>query len=195
LGHHVEEIEFNQGVDHSAITKDFMVLYSGQLAATITLIFNVLDKKPSSEYFEPVTWALYEMGKACAAADYLNAVTNLQRFSRDVAKHYINYDVLLTPTLSEPPLPLNTLTPVGEDPLKSWIRVGLFCPFTPLENITGQPAMSVPLFWNTEGLPVGTHFSGRFGDEATLFRLASQLEAARPWAARRPPVSGRSRSG
>jgi len=68
------------------------------------------------------------------------------------------------------------------------VRVGRLCAFTPIENITGQPAMSVPLFWNSDGLPVGVHFSGRFGEEATLFRLAAQLEEARPWKGRLPPV-------
>jgi Asp-tRNA(Asn)/Glu-tRNA(Gln) amidotransferase A subunit family amidase len=69
------------------------------------------------------------------------------------------------------------------------IRTAEFVPFTPICNATGQPAMSVPLYWNAAGLPVGVHFIGRFGDEATLFRLAAQLEAARPWAVRRPQVS------
>jgi Asp-tRNA(Asn)/Glu-tRNA(Gln) amidotransferase A subunit family amidase len=68
-------------------------------------------------------------------------------------------------------------------------RAVQFVPFTPLFNATGQPAMSVPLYWNADGLPIGTHFVGRFGDEATLFRLASQLESARPWQDRRPPIS------
>ena len=68
-------------------------------------------------------------------------------------------------------------------------RAADFVPFTPLQNATGQPAMSVPLYWNAEGLPIGVHFAARFGDEATLFRLAAQLEEARPWAAKRPPVS------
>ena len=74
-------------------------------------------------------------------------------------------------------------------PMAGMARAAEFVPFTPICNMTGQPAMSVPLFWNEEGLPVGSHFIGRFGDEATLFRLAAQLEAARPWANRRPPVS------
>ena len=73
--------------------------------------------------------------------------------------------------------------------MKGFFRAGEICPFTPICNATGQPAMSVPLYWTADGLPIGSHFVARFGDEATLFRLAAQLEAARPWASRRPPVS------
>jgi Asp-tRNA(Asn)/Glu-tRNA(Gln) amidotransferase A subunit family amidase len=73
--------------------------------------------------------------------------------------------------------------------MHGFFRSGKFMPFTSICNVTGQPAMSVPLFWNNENLPIGTQFIGRFGDEATLFRLAAQLEAARPWANRRPPIS------
>ena len=76
-----------------------------------------------------------------------------------------------------------------DNPIVGFARGGLFVPFTPLQNATGQPAMSVPLYWNDAGLPIGVHFSARFGDEATLFRLAAQLEEARPWANKRPPVS------
>jgi Asp-tRNA(Asn)/Glu-tRNA(Gln) amidotransferase A subunit family amidase len=73
--------------------------------------------------------------------------------------------------------------------MQGFDRAADFCPFTPIANFTGMPAMSVPLYWNGEGLPVGVHFMGRFGDEATLFRLAAQLEEARPWSNRRPPIS------
>jgi amidase len=97
--------------------------------------------------------------------------------------------VWLTPTLSEPPVPLGTFDSTPENPLQGMERAHEFVPFTPICNATGQPAMSVPLLWNADHLPVGTHFIGRFGDEATLFRLAAQLEEARPWADRRPPVS------
>ncbi len=100
----------------------------------------------------------------------------------------LDYDVILTPTLAEPPLPLGALESPPDNPLYGIIRAGAYVPFTPLCNITGQPAMSVPLYWNADGLPIGSHFIGRFGDEATLFRLAAQLEAARPWAQRHPPV-------
>ncbi len=86
-------------------------------------------------------------------------------------------------------MPLGTFDCPPDNPPHVLARVGEFAAFTRICNITGQPAMSVPLFWNADGLPVGTHFIGRFGDEATLFRLAAQLEAARPWTDRRPPVS------
>jgi amidase len=98
-------------------------------------------------------------------------------------------DVWLTPTLSKPPVPLGWMDSRPEDPMVALVRAAEYVPFTPGCNFTGQPAMSVPLVWNEEGLPIGTQFIGRFGDEATLFRLASQLEQARPWAEKRPPVS------
>jgi amidase len=108
------------------------------------------------------------------------------RFSR--CYRFLKYGVWLTPTLSEPPLPLGSFDTPPDQPQQTLLRVMTFMPFTWICNFTGQPAMSVPLYWNGEGLPIGTHFVGRFGDEATLFRLGAQLEAARPWAARQPPV-------
>jgi Amidase len=95
---------------------------------------------------------------------------------------------ILTPTVADPPLPLGSFNSQPGNPLYGLQRAAAFVPFTPICNVTGQPAMSVPLFWNADGLPIGTHFVGRFGDEATLFRLAAQLEAARPWTSRRPQV-------
>jgi amidase len=106
-----------------------------------------------------------------------------------VARFFGDYDIWLTPTLAEPPVPLGTFDPTPDDPLQVLTRAAAFAPFTQICNVTGQPAMSVPLCWNDAGLPVGTHFVGRFGDEATLLRLAAQLEQAQPWADRRPPVS------
>jgi amidase len=149
----------------------------------------VTRQTPAPEKFEPMTWALYQMGLKQSAADYLLAVQWLQSLSRDVARFMSDYDVWLTPTLGEPPVALGSFDSPEDNPLAGMARAGKFVPFTPLANMTGQPAMSVPLYWNEEGLPVGTHFFGRFGDEGTLFRLASELEQARPWAGRRPPVS------
>ena len=113
----------------------------------------------------------------------------MQQVSRSVARFMLDYDVWLTPTLSKPPVPLGWLDSPPANPMLALARAGEYVPFTPSCNFTGQPAMSVPLVWNAEGLPIGTQFSGRFGDEATLFRLAGQLEQARPWADKRPLVS------
>src|SRR5207244_10754984 len=94
----------------------------------------------------------------------------------------------------DPPVPLVTCDPTPDNPMQGIFRAAQFVPFTPIFNATGQPAMSVPLFWNRENLPIGVQFAGRFGDEATLFRLAAQLEQARPWAGRWPTLSRRARA-
>jgi amidase len=86
-------------------------------------------------------------------------------------------------------VPLGYIESTQEEPMLGFDRAAEFVPYTPVQNATGQPAMNVPLYWNAEGLPIGAHFVARYGDEATLFRLAAQLEESRPWAHRRPPVS------
>ena len=184
LGHEVTEAA--PRLDREMITQAFVVLWSAGNAITIKALGASREMK---EMVEPLSWTLYEMGRHYDAADYLLAVGNIQRMARDIARFFEEYDVWLTPTLAEPPVPLGTFDSPPDDPLRGFTRSGEFVPFTPLCNATGQPAMSVPLFWNGEGLPVGTHFIGRFGDEATLFRLAAQLEEARPWKDRRPPAS------
>jgi amidase len=181
LGHEV--VEAAPGLNGELIAQSFTVIWSSGTASTLGLMNATQDQ------VEPLTWALYEMGRRFNAADYLQALTMLQGVSRQVANFLVDYDVWLTPTLAEPPVPLGTFDSSADDPMKGFLRSAQFVPFTPICNITGQPAMSVPLFWNAEGLPIGSHFMGRFGDEATLFRLASQLETARPWADRRPAVS------
>jgi amidase len=118
----------------------------------------------------------------------LLALQDLQAVSRTVADFFTHHDVWLTPTLAQPPLLLGSFED-PDDVFHGMRRAAAFVPFTPIANATGQPAMSVPLFWSADGLPIGTHWIGRFGDEATLFRLAAQLEAARPWAGRRPPIA------
>ena len=115
------------------------------------------------------------------------ALGSLQLASRRVARYFEAFDVWLTPVTAEPPPRLGAFDAPSENPLLPLLRAAAYVPFTPLANLTGQPAMSVPLAWNGEGLPVGSHFLGRYGDEATLLRLAAQLEEARPWAGRRPP--------
>ncbi|PYN84426.1 MAG: hypothetical protein DMD87_27660 [Candidatus Rokuibacteriota bacterium] len=143
---------------------------------------------PPRRWSEPLTWALYEMGNRRRAADYLLAIQDLQRVSRQVARFFVEYDVWLSPTLAEPPLPLGSFDSTDDNPMQGIFRAAQFVPFTPIFNATGQPAMSVPLHWNRDNVPIGVQFAGRFGDEATLFRLAAQLEQARPWADRWPAL-------
>jgi amidase len=186
LGHEVTEAA-------AAVTGEivpmFMTLWSAGCTWTIDSMASYLKRQVSPEQFEPATWALYQMGRMQTGASYLMALQGLQRAARAIARFMTDYDVWLTPTLGEPPLKLGSFDAKPGDPMAGMRKAAEFVPFTPICNMTGQPAMSVPLFWNDEGLPVGTHYVGRFGDEATLFRLAAQLEEARPWAHRRAPVS------
>jgi amidase len=187
LGHEV--VEAAPKVNGELVTRAFMALWSSGCAWTIDGFGLATGRAPTQNQFEPLTWALYEMGRQQTASSYLLSVTFLQKVARDIAQFLLKYDFWLTPTLGEPPVPLGTFDSPPENPLEGLRRAIAFVPFTPICNVTGQPAMSVPLYWNGEGLPVGVHFVGRFGDEATLFRLAAQLESARPWSGRRPPIS------
>jgi amidase len=187
LGHEVEERPLQVSVEE--LTPLFMTLWAAGQAWMADTLAALTGQTPSPEDFEPLTWALIEMGRGVSAAGYLQAVSGLQAVTRDIARQVDAYDLYLTPTLAEPPLPLGTFESPPENPLYGIVRAASFVPFTPICNITGLPAMSVPLYWNADGLPIGTHFIARFGDEATLFRLAAQLEEARPWQGRRPPLS------
>ena len=186
LGHEVSE-GFPE-INGPLLVKAFTAVWAAGTASGIDAFAFLTGRAPKSEFFEPLTWALYEMGHRTTGSEYLMSQTILQQISRQVARFFEKYDIWLTPTLAEPPLPLGWFDATPDNPMRGFDRAVEFVPFTPIANATGQPAMSVPLYWNEEGLPVGTHFFGRFGDEGTLFRLAAQLEAARPWAHRRPPV-------
>jgi amidase len=114
-------------------------------------------------------------------------VGDIQRFSRTVATFLTKVDLWLTPTMSTPPLPLGAMVSTPEDPWRALATSGRTIRYAGVvANLTGSPAMSVPLWWNNEGIPIGVHFLARYGDEATLLRLASQLEQVRPWQDRRP---------
>ena len=187
LGHDVEE---------AAPTFDAELLWrSFTTAISVGMAWGIADwerrtgRTATDESFEPLVWALRGRGREISAPEYQLSIQDLQRTSREISRLFVDHDVWLTPTLGEPPLPLGTLVYSGGDPFELRRRQAAFSPFTYMSNVTGQPAMSVPLRWNADGLPIGTHYAGRSGDEATLFRLAAQLEEARPWAGRRPPVS------
>ena len=187
LGHHVEEAV--PSYDERGLWLSFTNVMAAGFAWSIADLGRRMGRTPTAEDFEPLVWDFAERGRRLNAAEYLLALQDLQRHTRDVAEFFTRYDIWLTPTLGRPPVPTGELRYTEGDPIALRLRSAVFVPFTYVSNATGQPAMSVPLFWNDAGLPIGTHFVGRFGDEATLFRLAGQLEAARPWAGRRPPIS------
>ena len=187
LGHEV--MEATLAVDSEQLVQAFITGWAADCSWDIDHMARRTGQTSVPDQFEPLTWALCELGRQTSASAYLVAVSVIQSIARDIGRFFVDYDVLLTPTLAEPPVPLGTFESPPDNPLQVLFRIGVFMPFTLIFNATGQPAMSVPLYWNADGLPIGTHFVGRFGDEATLFRLAAQLEEARPWADRRPLIS------
>jgi amidase len=208
LGHTVEEA--TPAFDGRAFARNFMLMVAGECRGDIDEAARLSGRRPGAAGFEPTTWALGLLGRSISAADFVTATRALQMDARRIGRFFTAWDVLLTPTVSTPPPPVGSLQPSTRDrtvlTLLGRMNAGRlldmmgmldeaaasafeFTPWTPVFNATGQPAMSVPLEWNSEGLPIGLHFVGRFGDEATLFRLAAQLEGAKPWADRRPAVS------
>jgi amidase len=186
LGHEVVEVEIDLDVD--AFTGHFITLWATGNAWVMLDWEERLGRSATEDDVEPLTWALVSMGRATAADHYLKAVQELQRASRRIAATFEDHDVVLTPTLAQPPPPLGTFDSPADDPLLGLMVAAAHVPFTPLFNVTGQPAASVPLHRSDEGLPIGVQVAARFGDEATILRLAGQLESAQPWTDRRPPV-------
>ena len=189
LGHIVEEIDPNQ-LSHPTVPSLFGHIFSCYLGHAVAYWEKELGKKIGQEDLEPITWGGYQSGLKKSGANYLVTIEGVQRFSRKIAHWYQegSYDLLLSPTMCIPPVKLGLFQSTPENPMK-WLEVALpFLAITRVQNLTGQPAMSVPLFWNKENIPIGVQFAGRFGDEATLFRLAAQLEQARPWKDRTPSI-------
>jgi amidase len=189
LGHKVEEVSPSE-LSYPELGAIFGAVFSCFVGHAIDYWQRELGRKIEQSDLEPITWLTYQAGLGRTGADYLVAVERLQRFSRKMALWYNegHYDVLLSPTMSIPPTELGGFSFKAENPA-SWLEVTkAFVTLTRVQNITGQPAMSVPLHWNADNIPIGVQFAGRFGDEGTLFRLAGQLERARPWAERRPGI-------
>jgi amidase len=138
---------------------------------------------------EPMSWAIYSMIGKLGAIEGMAAAVQLQAFARRLVAFLEPYDALLTPALAERPLPLGTLDTAAPEPMATFTRSGLFTPFTPIFNADGQPGISVPLYHGEDGLPLGVQLVGRPAGEGPLLALATQLEAASPWAGRRPGLA------
>jgi amidase len=207
LGHHVEEAA--PVIDRERFNRAFILLVACETQADLDDARELLGRDATRSDVEYSTWALALVGKATPASEYAGALRYLQRAARSIGTFFERYDILLTPTVASPPFAHGALQPKPAE--RQILRamgtlrgghlmraLGMvqkladtvyeFMPFTVPFNVSGQPAMSVPLFWNDEGLPIGVQFVGRYGDEATLFRLAGQLERVRPWFTRTPPI-------
>jgi amidase len=186
LGHDVEQAA--PPIDADMIADAFFTIWTAGATATIDLMQLSAGRVATPEFFEPLTWALYERGREISASDYQRAVALSQLASRQIAAFFETYDAWFTPTLEKPPLPLGQLDGRETDIEKAFAPIFEYATYTPIFNSTGQPAISLPLHWTADGLPVGVQLAGRFGDEGLLFRLAAQLETARPWIERKPPI-------
>ena len=136
---------------------------------------------PQREWVEDLTWGLYQKSSKLSAIDYKMAHDIIEQFGRNVNHFMKKYDAIVTATVPEPPFKLGEVNPTYDEPLKNFDKVFRYGSLTAMSNASGNPAMSVPLGLSKKGLPIGTQFIGRFGDEATLFRIASQLEKTIKW--------------
>ena len=188
LGHAVESAA--PEYDERAFQSAFTTIWFSNLAANLAQLSGEVGRELTAADVEPATLVFGERGGQASGADYVAAVAALQMVGRQVARFFERFDIWVTPVLAAPPPHIGFLHPgPGEmDPRPYAKRVREWVPFTQLANGTGQPAASIPLHWTADGLPVGVQFMARFGEECTLFRLAAQLEDARPWRDRLPPL-------
>ena len=207
LGHKVEEV--SPDIDGITLAKSYLALYMGEVAADIEKIKTVLGRKARRTDVETTTWTLGLLGRTYSAGYFVTAMREWDKAARIMGRFHQKYDIYVTPTIAAPPVKIGELKPrTPEQVLMKIINFfgmgGLLraskivdklavenlrkTPFTQLANFTGQPAVSLPLSFHTNGLPCGVQFMAGFGEESTLFRLAAQIEKAKPWFDKRPPL-------
>jgi Asp-tRNA(Asn)/Glu-tRNA(Gln) amidotransferase A subunit family amidase len=186
LGHQVEEAD--PEIDGAAVVPTFITLAAAN--TVVNLASHPRAGRPAREgEVERVTWATGQKGERVTGPDYVRATQTAHRLGRQMAAFHTRHDVLLTPGLAGVPVKLGWIDMMMDDVDEYWRRVFAFSPFTVWFNLTGQPAMMLPLGRSPEGLPLAVQLVARYGDEATLFRLGAQLERARPWFDIRPPLA------
>ncbi|QFT89064.1 6-aminohexanoate-cyclic-dimer hydrolase [Bacillus sp. THAF10] len=185
LGHHVELATPEINVEE--FTNQFTVLWYQMVSMGLISLPKLVGREVLENDVEQLTWEIAKIGETFTGVQTLSAVAYMQQLAAKMAMFFQDYDVFLTPTLSAPPVKIGDLVYKGD--LAEYTRlVNEWVPYTPLANATGIPAMSVPLYWNKENLPIGSQFFAKYGDEATLFRLAAQLERAKPWSNKFPEL-------
>jgi amidase len=187
LGHHIEEA-FPPAIDEPEFLLQYAALTTADTAACLDSWSGATGKPIGEDDVEIHTWALAELGRMVSGAQLLAARDWLFTFARRMADWWTSFDLLLTPTLTAPPPPIGSFVATREEPLAAGAAASLLVPFTPAFNATGQPAISLPVAWNADGLPIGVQLVAAYGHEEVLIRVASQLEQACGWTARKPPV-------
>jgi amidase len=185
LGHVVEEAR--PDVSLVDLMPASRTISSANIARQLARRWQVVGREPNPQDVEAATWAAYDRGLKISAVDYVEAIAAVHMAGRKFAAFLANHDIILSTTLPAPPPELGYFDMNG-DPRVFGERVTEYLSVTPLHNATGTPAITVPLHWTADGLPVGVHFAGRYGEEAMLLRLAAQIEAAQPWFDRVPDV-------
>jgi amidase len=184
LGHEVEEARI-PALDDS-YNQGFITVLATAVARDVARWSERLGRDISDE-LEPANALFAAMGREYSSVDYIGGIESMQAWSRPVAQWWVDHDILVVPTSAEPPVRLGELAPDNLDPSVG-ARMGRLVSFCAPFDVTGQPGMSLPLHWNDEGLPIGVQLVGAYGREDVLLRVAAQLEAARPWSDRRPPI-------
>jgi amidase len=187
LGHHVEEATPQVSIEQ--FNDMFTTIWLGMVAWAIRDWARRTGREPTPDQFEAHTWKMFSYDAQRRPSDLSLAIQDMQRLAREVALFFDRYDIWLTPTSPQPPQPLGWFDFDPKHPKQATERMGDIPRFTAIANMTGQPAISLPLHWTPEGLPVGVQLIGRYADEVTLLRLAAQLEAAQPWRSRMPLAS------
>jgi len=183
LGHELEETTPpNWRVEQLLPT--FKLLWGAGIASGVQYGASVTKRPPSPELVEPLTWMFYQYGVGSKASDVIGGTVQLQNYARALVAFFTGYDVMLTPGLGRRPLRVGELNTSGADPEAEFNKAIAFSPFTATFNVTGQPAISLPLYQGDDGLPLSVQIVGRPLAEGTLLSLATQLESVLPWADR-----------
>jgi amidase len=188
VGHEVEEVA--PPFPPAEVLDAFIDVFGPAIALGIESAVRINGRDPGEDEIEPLSRALLDRARATPAVTYMSTLAQLQALARRLVGFFADYDVLLTPALGERPLAIGACHGSGEDPLRDLARSAVFTPYTSLFNVTGQPAISVPVGLGADGLPTGVQLVGRPLAEDRLLQLARQLEYANPWAHLRPPPSG-----
>jgi amidase len=186
LGHEVDEVEPPWAGDD--LLPVFTKVFCTGIATAVYFGGMVSGREPAEELVEPLSWEIWRGVSDYSGIDYPLAKMRLEAHTREVVAIWNDHDVLLTPALAERPVPIGEIDASSDDPWEDFRRSGRFTPFTAIFNVTGQPAISLPLFQGDDGLPLAVQLAGPPAREDVLLSLGAQLEASRPWAERRPEL-------